>query len=152
MPGIHSDGVFRAYITAAAESRLRTMRRHAMVQKRGAGRVVRSVEANGVEPSSDGCSVLSMLAGALPTPSQIVVGRERETRVERAVANLPEPYRTALLLRFAHEQSNEEIAAAASLCSPRTGMPLTAPKQVKAIVHRARSMLAAALPDLFPAP
>ncbi len=49
------------------------------------------------------------LAGDNPTPSRELIQREHETALHRAMALLPEDYRTVLLLRYQEELPFEDI-------------------------------------------
>ena len=66
--------------------------------------------------------------------------RERKHAVNRAIASLPEKYRTALVLRDIEEHSYEEIAAILSLSEGT----------VKSRINRARNLLREKLGHLMP--
>ncbi len=51
------------------------------------------------------------LPGDCPTPSRELIQRENETALDRALKQLPEDYRTVLLLRYQEELPFEEIGA-----------------------------------------
>ena len=62
-------------------------------------------------------------------PDAQLANNELGQRLERAVADLPEPYRRVLLLRDVEGQSNDEVAESLGVTVPT----------VKARLHRARS-------------
>jgi RNA polymerase sigma-70 factor (ECF subfamily) len=50
------------------------------------------------------------VAGDTPTPSDVAVQHEQAAAVERALARLPDEYRTVLQLRYAEGLPFEEVA------------------------------------------
>jgi RNA polymerase sigma-70 factor (ECF subfamily) len=95
---------FRLWLRQTAHQRLVMLRRfHLGTGKRDAGREV---------PLPEGSS-LALARGLLapgPTPSQLLVDRERARRVQEAVAQLPEDDREILVMRNLEALSNGEVA------------------------------------------
>ena len=71
------------------------------------------------------------MAGGGDSALSILLARERDEAVARAVATLPETYRAALVLRDLHDLSYEEVADALGC---RVGT-------VKSRINRARNLL-----------
>jgi len=83
------DGAFDAWLAAIADLKLReAVRRHLLTEKRAGGREV----TRGARPNS------SAFAARGPSPSDAAIGEETRRRAERAMAGLPEDYRTVLAL------------------------------------------------------
>ncbi|MBD3224168.1 MAG: sigma-70 family RNA polymerase sigma factor [Caldithrix sp.] len=73
-----------------------------------------------------------------PNVEKNILAREKSKLIKKAIANLPEKYRTAIVLRHQEERSYEEIAQMLDL-------PLGT---VKARIFRAREMLKKSLRDI----
>jgi len=74
-----------------------------------------------------------------PTAEKEILSSEKSAMIRRAIENLPEKYRTAIMLRHHEERSYEEIAQVLDL-------PLGT---VKARIFRAREMLKKSLKDII---
>jgi RNA polymerase sigma-70 factor (ECF subfamily) len=74
-----------------------------------------------------------------PTPSQLLDAKTRKTRIESAIARLPDEQRELVVLRDVEGRSYEEIAAATGL-NPGT---------VKSRLNRGRAQLREWLKDFF---
>lgn len=72
-----------------------------------------------------------------PNPGEIMLEKQRQTAIAKALARLPEQQRMAMILRTHHEFSYDEIAAQMS-CSPG---------KVKTLIFRARQSLKEMLTD-----
>jgi RNA polymerase sigma factor (sigma-70 family) len=138
---ILTDGAFRRYIATAAANQVRQMRRQADADKRGGGKVQR----RGDLVRGDDESVFDVLGAPGAGPSTVADRNEREQQLEKAVLDLPEPYRTAIQLHCYCGLSYEEIAASGELLSSRSKQPIRTREAVKLVVHRARQRLG--LPD-----
>ena len=73
------------------------------------------------------------------TPDEVLLSREAMDMVEKAVGELPEPYRIVFHLKDVDGLTNEEVAAALGLSVPA----------VKSRLHRARLFLRDRLSDYF---
>lgn len=145
IPDIYTDGAFRAYVSAAADNQVRSRARRAQADKRGGDQVRRRADL--IADSSAGETLFSLLQGEGPSPSQVARANELEERLERAILDLEEPYRTAIELHYICQMSNAEIAATGRLISPRSKEPVQTREAVKLIVYRARRMLDPLLDD-----
>jgi RNA polymerase sigma-70 factor, ECF subfamily len=102
------DGPFGAWLSRIAV--------RIAVRKAGQRKAVGwlSIEGQGDAPPDAGVSAslaaASVAASTRTDPGAITVRAERASLVRRAVANLPEPYREVVLLRFFGELSLDEIA------------------------------------------
>ena len=94
------DG-FRAWLFATAKRKLVDRRRSHGAAKRAVAREWQ------LQADLD-----EQFAAASPSPERSAVARERLTRVEQAIAELPPDYREVLLLARVQGQSTEQIAAA----------------------------------------
>jgi len=70
-------------------------------------------------------------------PEPTFLDRERQREIQALLAQLPESYRAALVLRYWHELSYEEMAQVLG----------TSEKAIKSRLHRARELLATYLPQ-----
>ncbi len=95
---------------------------------------LRDESAEAAEDASVGAVVLP---DERTEPERLYLRSEQQDRVRAAVAALPAPYRTAIVLRHFQEYSYEEIAAALAI-------PLS---DVKSHLFRARRMLRARLEE-----
>jgi RNA polymerase sigma-70 factor (ECF subfamily) len=77
------------------------------------------------------------LASTVEEPSGGVLRKEEATELQRLLNRLPDKYRVVVVLRYWHDMSYEEIAAAAGLSL----------NTVKTRLHRARNMLARAMQE-----
>jgi RNA polymerase sigma-70 factor, ECF subfamily len=102
------DGPFGAWLTRIA---VRIAVRKASQRKTVAWL---TIEGHGDAPPDAGVSAslaaASIAASTRTDPGVLTVRAERASLVRRAVANLPEPYREVVLLRFFGELSLDEIA------------------------------------------
>ena len=83
----------------------------------------------------------SWTAESIPEPEEIVVEREAETEVRAMLDRLPPDYRAAVVLRYWHDLSYEEIAQVLDTTVPA----------IKSRLFRARHMMAEARPQGLPA-
>ena len=83
----------------------------------------------------------SWTAESTPEPEEIVVEREAETEVHALLDKLPPDYRAAVVLRYWHDLSYEEIAQVLNTTVPA----------IKSRLFRARHMMAEACPEGPPA-
>ena len=74
------------------------------------GREVALEQQAGEECGTAGTSLLETLEADSPSPFEDLVRREVREQVERALAAVAEPYRTAIILREIEELSYDEIA------------------------------------------
>ncbi len=74
---------------------------------------------------------LTMHPGSQPDPERSAAQREVREQVEQAIALLPEPHKSIVILREIQELKYDEICAALNL-------PMTS---VKVYLHRGRKML-----------
>lgn len=82
-------------------------------------------------PDGEGSDWYSLLASQQDTPEQEVVLSETQYIIRRAIGNLPEKYKSVVVLRYLHDMSLQEIGDV-------LGMPVTT---VKTRVHRGREFL-----------
>jgi len=84
-------------------------------------------------------SLGNLLPGSLTSPEQQAIANEREGRLMRALAEMKQEYRVAIVLREIEELSYEEIAAALSISIGT----------VKSRIARGREELRKRIRDLF---
>ena len=101
------------------------------IRKRRPGTVL-SLDA----PVTEDSDQVREVAGAGPTPDQMLEARETQAQLEQALSRLPVEYRQVLLLRHQGERRYDEIARI-------TGLPIGT---VKNRIFRAREMLRKAVP------
>lgn len=90
----------------------------------------------------DGNDFYSLLPSEEETPEEQLVLTETQQRIRRAIEDLPEKYKSVVILKYLHDQSLQEIADVLN-------MPVTT---VKTRVHRGREFLRKRLEadQLFP--
>ena len=142
--GLDTDGSFRRYIGKAATNAVLQHRRNQQAQKRGAGRV--HLRRDLVTDGEDG-TLFGWVRSPDPGPRTQAYHVDLEGRLERAVLDLDEPYRTAIELRAFADMSYAEIAEGRELAYP-SGDVLTSPQAIRMVVLRARERLRAAVPEL----
>lgn len=119
-----SDGPFGAWLTRIAV--------RLAVRQLGHRRAVSWLRTPGDESTND---VAALAGGASTQPEYVALRAERASATRRAVANLAEPYREIVALRFFGERSLDEIAAV-------TGRPLgTVKTQLRRGLMRLREQL-----------
>jgi len=128
LPAWRGEGPLGAWITRIA---VRLALRHAARRK-----AVAWLDPFAAEPDTRAADV-RLGATDAPDPALHALRVERDTELRRAVANLGEPYREVLALRFFGEQSLQEIAAT-------TSRPLGT---VKTHLHRGLARLRAVLEE-----
>ncbi len=99
----------------------------------------RVVSLFGVFTSDDGEPVELDPVDERDLPEQVLLEDERKRAVKRAIASLPEKYRTALVLRDIEDHSYEQIAAILDLSEGT----------VKSRINRARNLLREKLEHLL---
>lgn len=124
------DGPFGAWLTRiGVRIALRHVSRRRTVTWRDPSRVA---TREGVQDPADRAADRAALSAApLTDPAILSLRAERATEIRTAVANLPEPYREVVALRFFGEASLDEIAR-------ETGRPLGT---VKTHLHRGLARL-----------
>jgi len=90
------------------------------------------------DPEEGGLALAERMADCSPNPRDQVVRRELRATLHGAIARLPVPFRTAVVLRDIQGLPYEEIAAI-------VGEPIGT---VRSRLHRARAMLQAALREV----
>lgn len=108
LPTWRGDGPFGAWLSRIAV--------RLAVRQLGRRRAVAWLPASDAGPGDD--TVAALPAGLASQPEHVALRAERASATRRAVADLAEPYREVVALRFFAEQSLEEIAVA-------TGRPLS---------------------------
>lgn len=111
-----SEGAFVNWLATLAENNLRDQARRARTRKREHVRT-------GMAHDSSVLTV-SVLAGNVPTPSQVAQARETEARLERALLELPERQRRAVELRCLCGMDFGEIAEQLALGSESSARSL----------------------------
>ena len=87
--------------------------------------------AAGNAESFEAGDAMSKIASNTPTPEQQVSGNELRDLLEKAITNLPESYRSVLMLREMEEMSTAETAECLQISE----------ENVKVRLHRARALL-----------
>jgi RNA polymerase sigma-70 factor (ECF subfamily) len=119
-----SEGSFRNWIATIVVNNVRDASRRSAAQKRGAGKVKPMADA--VEDSSEGMFVQDS------RPSAVLYASELEEARERALLELTERHREAVILRHLCEMSYEEMADT---------MRLKSVAAARALSHRATDNL-----------
>lgn len=101
----HSDGGFRNWIATIAVNKIRDRARVKNAQKRGSGREKLMRDAFSSDIGDPG------FASPLARPSQIIRGKEFESKLSEALELLEERHRTIIDLRDHCEMNYDEIAA-----------------------------------------
>lgn len=82
-------------------------------------------------PGSEGFTLSTQLASDDPLPDELVVREEEEKWLQAEIGQLPEKYRTAIILKYIEDLSLKEISAI-------LGIPVAT---VKTRIHRGREAL-----------
>jgi RNA polymerase sigma-70 factor, ECF subfamily len=93
-------------------------------------KAVYSLDA-GMAPDGEGTDYYSTLASTDPSPEGQLILTETQQTIRRAIDQLPEKYKSVVILRYMHDMSLQEI-------SEVLNMPVTT---VKTRVHRGREYL-----------
>ena len=137
IPDIHTPGAFRRYVARAAKNRVIDTQRRRAANIRGGGKVRRISSVLGDASSS----LLGMLAGGAAHTGRDDFSAEREARLEQAILELEEPYRTAIELRYVCGMSPREIAETGELRAKRDHQPIRRDAHVRLVLFRARDRL-----------
>jgi RNA polymerase sigma-70 factor (ECF subfamily) len=130
------DGPFGAWLTRiGVRIALRHVSRRRTVAWRDPARVAGG--ETGSDPADRAAERAAIAAAPLTDPAVLSLRAERATEIRTAVANLPEPYREVVALRFFGEASLEEIAE-------QTSRPLGT---VKTHLHRGLARLRGTLEE-----
>ena len=123
---LESEGSFRAWLARCVQNKVNEHHRSAKALKRGGGSVRRFADLGQTSLSE------SILPGHETTPSQLARAHELDERIERAMLELSDRHREAIVLRKLCEMSYAEVAAALGLAQEATA---------RAIVSRALARL-----------
>jgi RNA polymerase sigma-70 factor (ECF subfamily) len=95
-----------AWLCHLAEQCIVDSHRHFAAGKRAAGR-----EMPGNVPAGEGSQdFIALLSASMTTPTQAVVRNERQQRLMKVLAGLPEEHRDALRLRYSEGLPTKEVA------------------------------------------